>query len=275
MFPPFVACMLLVAIHGYFGLHVIARGVIFVDLALAQMAALGATVGILFHIAPDSNTAHLFAVGAVAFGAAILAATRTKEKTRVPQEAIIGIVYVVASAAALLVADKAPRGADVIKDILVGSVLWITWPVILKDAIAYALIGAVLFAFHRRFWTISFKPAEAKQQGWKVRWWDFLFYLLFGLTVTFSVPIAGVLLVFTFLVTPAVIASMFAERPTSMMAVAWGSGMVSCTLGLWLSYAWDLPTGPLVVCTFGAVLLAAWLLHRLVHRGTGRLTGPD
>ncbi|MFI5208242.1 MAG: metal ABC transporter permease [Gemmatimonadales bacterium] len=264
MFPPFVAAMLLVAIHGYFGLHVIARGVIFVDLALAQMAALGATTGLLFRIAPDSQEAHFFAIGAVATGAAILAATRTKERTHVPQEAIIGIVYVVASAAAILVADRAPRGADVIKDILVGSLLWITWPTILKDAIAYAIIGAVLFAFRRRFWTISFSPDEAKGLGWRVRWWDFLFYLLFGMTVTFSVPIAGVLLVFTFLVVPAVVAFLFAERPIPMMAIAWTMGTFSCTLGLALSYAWDLPTGPLVVCTFGAVLFLTWAVRRLV-----------
>ena len=266
MLPPFVACMLLVAIHGYFGLHVIARGVIFVDLALAQMAALGATAGLLFDIAPGSRITQLFSLGAVATGAAIFAATRTRTHTsRVPHEAIIGIVYVVASAAAILVADKAPRGADVIKDILVGSLLWITWPTILKDAIAYAAIGAFLYALRHRFWTISFEPARAEAEGWRVKWWDFLFYLAFGVTVTFSVPIAGVLLVFTFLVVPAVTAFLFAERPGPMMAIAWTTGMLACTLGLALSYAYDLPTGPLVVCTFGFTLLTAALVRRAVR----------
>lgn len=265
MLPPFVACMMLVAIHGYFGLHVIARGVIFVDLALAQMAALGATTGLLFGIAPDSRLAHIFAVGAVAGGAAILAATRTRHKTRVPQEAIIGIVYVAASAAAILVADKAPRGADVIKDILVGTLLWITWPTIIRDAVAYAVIGVFLFVLHRRLWAISFDPDHDTTRSLRVRWWDFVFYLLFGMTVTFSVPIAGVLLVFTFLVVPAVMAFMFAEQPGRMMLVAWTTGMLACTLGLWLSYAYDLPTGPLIVCTFGTVLLAAAIVRRLIH----------
>jgi zinc/manganese transport system permease protein len=267
MLPPFVACMMLVAIHGYFGLHVIARGVIFVDLALAQMAALGATTGLLFNIMPDSRLAHGFAIGAVAAGAAILAATRVHHRTRVPQEAIIGIVYVVASAAAILVADKAPRGADVIKDILVGTLLWITWPTILRDAVAYALIGAALFALHRRLWAISFTPQEAGTRALRVRWWDFLFYLLFGITVTFSVPIAGVLLVFTFLVVPAVMAFMFAERPSAMMGIAWLTGMLACTSGLALSFVYDLPTGPLVVCTFGAVLLGAALVRKIL-KGT-------
>lgn len=261
MLAPFVACLLLVAIHGYFGLHVIARGVIFVDLALAQMAALGATTGLLFRIAPESGVAHLVAVGATVMGAAILAATRTKKKTRVPQEAIIGIVYVVASAAAMVIADKAPRGAELIKDSLIGAILWVTWPVILKDAIAYAVIGAALLAFRSRFEAISFDPEGARERGLRVRWWDFLFYSLFGLTVTFSVPIAGVLLVFTFLVVPAVTAFLFFQPPARPMPFfAWGTGMVACTVGLGTSYALDLPTGPVIVCTFGLLLFVAWLV---------------
>jgi zinc/manganese transport system permease protein len=265
MLPPFVACMMLVAIHGYFGLHVIARGVIFVDLALAQMAALGATTGLLFGIAPDSRLAHGFAIAAVAAGAAILAATRTAHKTRVPQEAIIGIVYVAASAAAILVADKAPRGADVIKEILVGTLLWITWPTIFRDAVAYGVLGVLLFLLHQRLWTISFDHDNGGARNLRVRWWDFVFYLLFGITVTFSVPIAGVLLVFTFLVVPAVMAFMFAERPARMMLIAWTTGMLACTLGLVLSYFYDLPTGPTIVCTFGTVLLGAAVVRRLLR----------
>lgn len=265
MLPPFVACMMLVAIHGYFGLHVIARGVIFVDLALAQMAALGATTGLLFGIAPDSRLAHGFAIAAVAAGAAILAATRTAHKTRVPQEAIIGIVYVAASAAAILVADKAPRGADVIKEILVGTLLWITWPTIVRDAVAYGVLGVLLALLHRRLWVISFDHESSAASSMRVRLWDFVFYLLFGITVTFSVPIAGVLLVFTFLVVPAVMAFMFAERPAPMMLIAWTTGMLACTLGLVLSYSYDLPTGPTIVCTFGTVLLGAAAVRRLLR----------
>ena len=267
MAAPFVVCLLLVAIHGYFGLHVIARGVIFVDLALAQMAALGATAGLLLHIAPDSVAAQLLAVAATGVGAAIFAVTRTMRVQRVPHEAIIGIVYVVGSAAAMLIADQAPRGAEHIKDALVGTILWVTWPTVLKDAIAYGVIGILLVIFRRRFEMISFDPAGAARQGLRVRAWDFLFYLLFGVTVTFSVPIAGVLLVFTFLVVPAVIAFLFFKPPALPMPfLAWAAGALACTLGLWVSYASDLPTGPVIVCTFGAVLLLAavvkWLFFR-------------
>jgi zinc/manganese transport system permease protein len=275
MLPPFVACMLLVAIHGYFGLHVIARGVIFVDLAMAQIAALGATTGLLFHLSADSTPAHLFALGAIAVGAAVLALTRTRARSRVPHEAIIGIVYVVAAAAALLIADQAPRGADAVKDILVGSILWVTWPTIVKDAIAYAALGVFLYALRHRFETISFDPDEAARLGWNIRLWDFLFYLAFGVTVTFSVPIAGVLLVFSFLVVPALTAFLFRERPSASMAfIAWGTGMVACTLGLAVSYAADLPTGPLIVCSFGVVLILAAAARRLFHRRLREVSPP-
>jgi zinc/manganese transport system permease protein len=264
MLPPFVACMILVAIHSYLGLHVIAREVIFVDLSLAQMAALGTTTGILAGVAPDSQTAHIFALLFVIVGAAVFAATRTKNHGRVPQEAIIGIVYVVASAAAILVADKAPRGADVIKDILVGSILWVTWPTIGKLALAYLVLGALLFVGRRRFETISFEPAVAEQRGWNIRWWDFLFYSIFGVVITFSVPLGGVLMVFSFLVVPAVTAFLFTRRPGLLTVLSWSTGAVASAAGLAVSYKYDLPTGPLVVCTFGLVLLLAAAVRHFV-----------
>jgi zinc/manganese transport system permease protein len=265
MLPPFVACMLLVAIHSYLGLHVISREVIFVDLSLAQMAALGTTSGLLLGIAPSSIQAQLLAFAFTAAGAAIFAATRT-EHGRVPQEAIIGIVYVVASAAALLVADKAPRGADAIKDVMVGTILWVTWPAIGRLAVAYAVLGTILFFLRRRFETISFEPAIAAARGWRLRWWDFWFYLLFGTVITFSVPLGGVLLVFSFLVVPAVTAFLFTRRPLALTAIAFTTGSVASAIGLAISYKADLPTGPTIVCSYGLVLLLAGIFRRLFMR---------
>lgn len=263
MLPPFVACMVLVAIHSYLGLHIIAREVIFVDLSLAQMAALGTVVALLVGVAPDSRTAYFFALGFTAVGAALFALTRTSGKGRVPQEAIIGIVYVVASAAAILAADKAPRGADAIKDILVGSLIWVTWPTIVRLAVAYAVLGVFHFVLRKRFLTISFHPEEAERQGWQVRWWDFWFYLSFGVVITFSVPVGGVLMVFTFLVVPAAIAFLFTRDLRKLSYIAWGSGALASFLGLWLSYKYDLPTGPLIVCTYGVLLAVAGVLRKL------------
>lgn len=265
MLPPFVACMVLVAIHSYLGLHVIAREVIFVDLSLAQMAALGSTFGLLLHVAPDSLPAHLLAIAFTAIGAALFAATRTRGRGRVPQEAIIGIVYVVASAAVLLIADKAPRGEDVVKDILVGSILWVTWPTIGKLAAAYLAIGAFLFVLRRRFETVSFEPKRAEAQRWSIRWWDFWFYLAFGIVITFSVPIGGVLMVFSFLVVPAVTAFLFTRRPRVLTLISWATGALASAVGLAVSYTYDLPTGPVVVCTFGLILLLAGAASRLVR----------
>jgi zinc/manganese transport system permease protein len=264
MGPPFVACMILVAIHSYLGLHVIAREVIFVDLSLAQMAALGVTAGLLLGIDPGSTSSQLMAFGFVILGAAMFAWTRTSGKGRVPQEAIIGIVYVVASAAALLMADKAPRGADAIKDVLVGTILWVTWPTILRLAAAYAVLGIALFVLRTRFETISFHEHDAEAKGWSLRWWDFWFYLIFGAVITFSVPLGGVLLVFSFLVVPAVTAFLFTRSPGKLTLIAWSTGAVASALGLWLSYHFDLPTGPTIVCSYGAVLMGAGVVRRLV-----------
>jgi zinc/manganese transport system permease protein len=259
--PPLVACLVIVAIHSYLGLHVIAREVIFVDLSLAQMAALGSSVAILAGSQPDSPTAFVYALGFTTLGAAVFALTRTSHKGAVPQEAIIGIVYVMASAAAILVADRTPRGGEAIKDILVGSLLWVNWPTILRLALVYAVVGVFHWVLRRRFLTISFSPETAVAGGWRVRWWDFLFYLSFGIVITFSVPIAGVLLVFSFLVVPAAVAFQFTRRQGKLALISWLAGAPASAGGLWISFEYDLPTGPIVVCMFGVVLLGAYLLR--------------
>src|SRR6266702_537425 len=264
MIPPFVACMVLVAMLSYLGLHVIAREVIFVDLSLAQMAALGGLSALLIHVEADSTWAYVFALFATAVGALLFALTRTspREGRRVPQEAFIGIVYVVASAAAVLVANQVPGGGEAVEKTLVGSLLWVTWPTIRKLAIAYAALGVFHYALRRRFLTISFHPQEAEAQGWKIRWWDFVFYLSFGVVITLAVPIAGVLMVFSFLVVPAVIANLFTADKRQLTIIAWSSGALASILGLWLSYTKDLPTGPLVVCMYGLLLILAALVRR-------------
>ncbi|MGE5801254.1 MAG: metal ABC transporter permease [Gemmatimonadota bacterium] len=263
MLPPFVACMILVAMLSYLGLHVIAREVIFVDLSLAQMAALGSLSALLFHVAPESPTTYVFALLATAIGAFLFALTRTSGKTsRVPQEAFIGIVYVVASAAAVLVANKVPGGGEAVEKTLVGSLLWVTWQTIIRLAVAYAALGVFHYALRRRFLTISFHADQAEAQGWKIRLWDFLFYLSFGVVITLAVPIAGVLMVFSFLVVPAVIANLFTADKQRLTFIAWSSGALASILGLWLSYTKDLPTGPLIVCMYGLLLVVAAVLRR-------------
>jgi zinc/manganese transport system permease protein len=266
MIPPFVACMVFVAMLGYLGVHIIARGVIFVDLALAQMAALGGTTALLMGFTGGSPGGYAFAFGFSTLGALVFAITRTTHgKPRVPHEAIIGIVYVVASAATLLVADKAPHGAETIKEALAGTILWVTWPQIARLALVYVVIGGFHWLLRRRFFTLSLEEATALAEGWRVRWWDFLFYFSFGVAITLAVPIAGVLLVFTFLVVPAAIAFLFTRNVRPLIAVSWLSAAVASAAGLAVSFRFDLPTGPVIVCAFGMVLLAAGVARGLVR----------
>lgn len=263
MAAPFVACLLLVAMFAYLGIHIIAREVIFVDLALAQMAALGSTSALLFHVRPDSTLGYGAALGATVLGAFIFAMTRTsRARRRVPQEAIIGIVFVVASATTILVADRTPTGAHLIKEALVGSILWVNWSTIPGLLAVFLLVGLFHWWLRRRFFTISLDPDAATGLGWRTRRWDFLFYASFGVAITVAVPLAGVLLVFTFLVVPAAIAFLFTRRPAPLLAISWTSAAIACAAGLLLSFKLDLPTGPLIVCSFAVVLLLAGVAAR-------------
>ena len=271
---PLIALVVLPAALVYFGLHVVGRGIIFVDLALAQIAALGIATAVL--MGADAEHGTLPQVLAVAFtiaGAALFSLTRFRHP-RVPHEAIIGIVYVAASAAAILVADKAPRGAEALHDVLEGSIIWITWPTIIKKGAAYAALGLIHFLLRKQFLKISFHPDEAEREGWHIRAWDFLFYVSFGVAVTMSVPVAGVLLVFTMLVVPAVVAFLFSRDIKKMVLISWGTGALASLLGLYISYVGNFPTGPLIVCMYALVLLGAGLLRKFGFGDNGATPNP-
>jgi zinc/manganese transport system permease protein len=256
MAAPFAACLILVGIHGYLGLHVLLRQVIFVDLALAQIAALGAVVALILGHAPGTGASFAYSLGATVLGALIFSLTRARHHdSKVPQEALIGITYVIASAAAILVADRAPEGAEHIKELLAGSILWVTWPVVVKDLIIYAAVGLFHYICRRKCILISEDPDRAYREGLNVRLWDFLFYLSFGVIITLSVEIAGVLMVFSYLVAPAIIALGSSNRWGTRVAVAWGTGFLASALGLIASYEVDFPSGPAIVCALGVFLL--------------------
>lgn len=256
---PFAACVVLVLILGYLGLHVLLRKVIFVDLALAQIAALGVVIAFYFGYPPGSSHSFAFALGAATLGAAIFSWTRMRHE-QVPQEALIGITFVVASAASILVADRAPEGAEHIKDLLAGTVLWVSWTRVSQDLLLCALVAIVHFLFRRRFVQISENPEAAFAAGLKVRWWDFLFYLSFGLVITTAVETAGVLMVFAYLVGPSIIALASFRSWSARLVAAWSVGILASAAGLAASYRWDLPSGPAIVVTIGLllVLFAAW-----------------
>jgi zinc/manganese transport system permease protein len=259
---PFAECLMLVAIHTYLGIHVLKRHVIFVDLALAQIAALGTTVGFLFGILPESSAALLFSMAFTFVGAAVFAFTRVRG-AKVPQEAVIGLVYAITCAIAVLVVQKT-TGAEHLQDILVGSLLWIKWSDVGITTLAYLAIAVIHFFFRRQFFTISENPEEAYKKGLAVRGWDFLFYLTFGFVITFSTRVAGVLLVFVFLVAPAIMAFLITNRIRLQLLIGWAMGTVVTVVGLYLSYLIDLPSGPSVVAFYGlALIVGATALYLL------------
>jgi zinc/manganese transport system permease protein len=264
---PLLACISIAGIHAYLGFHVVERGVIFVDLAMAQVAALGATVGFLVGHDLHSPAATYFSVGSVVVGAAVLALLKA-EKRRIPQEAFIGIVYAVAAAAAILIVDRTPEGAEHIKFMLVGNLLSATPEEVLHSTLLYLAVGVLHFVWRRPFFAISQGRADAMSSR-AVKGWDFLFYATFGLVVTQSVAIAGVLLVFSYLIVPSVIAMLLADGAGVRLAVGWAVGIAVSVLGMLASYQFDLPTGATVVTTFGIALAAALVGHRLLGSAAG------
>ncbi len=267
---PFVISLVLTGIHAYLGVHVVERGVIFVDLALAQIAALGATVAILIEVNPHGSGSYWVSLGFTFLGAAIFALVRMR-RAHIPQEAFIGIAYVVASAAAILVTSKAIGETEHLKHMLVGNILAVSWPEVGHTALLYGAVGLFHYIFRKNFLLISMNPAAAEAKGVSIRLWDFLFYASFGFVVTTAVAIAGVLLVFCYLIVPSVGAMLFADRIGPRLAIGWTMGTVVSGLGVYLSLVLDLPTGATIVCTFGGVLVLMFLLHFvLYHRQSGR-----
>ena len=261
MLCPFLACVILTGIHAYLGVHVIEREVIFVDLALAQIAALGSTVGFLCGFGLHSQEGYLISLGFTLLGAAIFAASRFRRPV-VPQEAIIGISYAVAAAASVLILSRAADGGEELKALMVGHLLFVDWSEIAKILCIYSLIAVIHLWGRRRFILISTDPETAFTSGMNVRMWDFLFYATFGVVVTSSVEIAGVLLVFSLLIVPAVCGVLLASSFRGRLCIGWVTGVICSMLGIWVSYRFDLPTGAAVVCIFGCAPPLAALIRQ-------------
>lgn len=259
MILPAAACFILAGIHAYLGIHVLERKVIFVDLALAQISAFGYAVAYLYGFEPQSLHAYACSLVFTFVGAALFALSRLK-KSKQPQEAFIGVIFVVFSAAAILVLDKAPHGAEYIKDLLEGNIVWVLGHEVAKIAVIYGVIAAIHVLFQKPFFLITFHPEEAEQSGLHVRLWDFLFYVTFGFVVTSSVQLAGVLMVFTFLIVPSLISSLFFDRFRTRLIFGWGLSVVLSVLGLMLSY--DRPSGPMIICLMGVALPIAVVIKQ-------------
>jgi zinc/manganese transport system permease protein len=265
MWVPFLMCLVLTGIHAYLGFHVIAREVVFVDIALAQIAALGATAAFLFGYELETWESYAFGLTFTILGALVLALTRSRER-RVSQEAVIGVVYAVSSAAAVLLADRSPHGAEHLRGMLVGSILSVRGAAVLKVAVLYGVIGIFHWLCRRPFFLISTDPGAAYGEGWRVRAWDFLFYASFGVVVTSSVRIAGVLLVFSYLIVPALAGILWGGGIGARLLIGWAFGTAVSVIAMVGSAVLDLPTGATVVCAFGVTLAALGVFVKLTGR---------
>ncbi len=235
-------CLILVGIHCYLGLHILARGVIFVDLALAQVAALGTTLAYLLGHDHADTAAYFISLGTTLI-AALFFALSNRYKHKVSQEAIIGIMYAFASAAVVLTVDKMSHGAEHIKYALVGQLLWVTWGEVGRVFLIYSGVSLIHFACRKQLMAVSF----GKKASW---FWDFVFYALFGVIITSSVHVAGVLLVFAFLIVPSLLGQTFFSSTKARLIFGWSVGFILCFIGMILSYALDMPAGALIVVLF-------------------------
>ena len=260
---PITAALVIAGIHAYLGLHVVERGVIFVDLSLAQIASLGATIAVTVPALggePNSPGVYWMSLAFTIVGALIFAMVKG-HKANIPQEAIIGISYAVASAAVIVVMSKAPGESEHLRDMLVGNILSVQWREVWITAALYAGIGAFHYACRKKFIEISTDPAGAAARGVPVRLWDFLFYASFGFVVTRSVAIAGVLLVFCYLIVPSVGGMLFSRGIGARLAIGWAMAGAVSFLGMYFSVLLDLPTGATIVCTFGLALILMALVR--------------
>jgi zinc/manganese transport system permease protein len=253
---PSAACVLLPWLLVYLGLHVVQRGIIFIDIAMAQMASLGICLGVLLGYEPESIFSYALGLGVTLIGAAIFSVS-AKRSSQVPQEAIIGIAYVVAAAAAVLLLSRSAHGNEEIRNMLVGDITVVSAAEVWKCFVVFVAVGVIHFLLRKNFVLVSFQREEAYRRGWKVRWWDFFFYATFGVVVTVFVRVAGVLLVFSYLIVPAVCAITLVRSNFARLLLGWGISLVGGIVGLFVSYWGDFPSGAAIVCTFGALLIFA------------------
>ena len=272
MIAPFIVCILLIGINVYFGIHVIKREIIFIDIALAQIAALGGTIAEIIHSLEADHAGHshdehslmgyLFAIAFTTLAAAMFTILKSK-KLPIPLESLIGIAYAVAATGAVILLDKAAGGDVHVHEMVAGSILWVTWGQILELFIVFTIVGLFHYLFRNKFISLSDFYNEENKNGNYSFLWDFLFYVSFGIAVVHSVQIGGILTIFAFLIIPAGISALFAQSWRSRILIGWGLGTVVAVCGLYLSWMIDVPSGPTVILSLGIFLLLAILVKSL------------
>lgn len=266
LLPAFVLCALMIVTHTYLGLHVLARGIIFVDLALAQVAALGVSIAFLLGWDLHGIGAQLIALGSTLIAALLLAKLRdVRDKT--VREVIIGCLYIVATAISIVILSRSSQGMEELKTMFSGNVLWVRWEEIGLLFICYAVVATFHTLYFRRFFSLSFAQREGAKEPFI---WELLFFVSFALVITLAVNLAGVLMVFAFLIIPAFSASLLAKTFLARLLLGWAMAMIGSVVGLWLSFSEDLPTGAIIVAVLGTLpplaALLLWIRHVLAKK---------
>lgn len=265
LFYPFLGCVLLILIHAYFGIHILERGIIFVDLAMAQFIALG--IALAFLLGHEGSARNYYAVAFAVVGASILSMAR-RIKRIVNMEAFIGVLYIFSLAGSFLILDRTPHGLEEFKAILNGNILWVTPSDLLKTFILYAAIGLLHLVFRKKFFALSYEESNGP-------FWEFLFFLSFAFVLVSSVQLAGILQVFSFLVIPALIGRLFTRSPMKILIGGWGIGLAASMIGITFSYKLDLPTAPLIVASLSVAFFILLIFRIVWKRQTDSLTNTE
>jgi zinc/manganese transport system permease protein len=265
LFYPFLGCVLLILIHAYFGIHILERGIIFVDLAMAQFIALG--IALAFLMGHEGSERNYYAVAFALVGASVFSMARRIQRI-VNMEAFIGVLYIFSLAGSILILDRTPHGLEEFKAILNGNILWITSSDILKTFILYAAIGLLHLVFRKKFFALSYEESNGP-------FWEFLFFLSFAFVLVSSVQLAGILQVFSFLVIPALIGRLFTRSPMKILIGGWGIGLAASMVGITLSYKLDLPTAPLIVASLSVAFFILLVFRIVWKRRSDSLTNPE
>jgi len=265
LFYPFLGCVLLILIHAYFGIHILERGIIFVDLAMAQFIALG--IALAFLMGHEGSARNYYAVAFAVVGASVFSMARRIQRI-VNMEAFIGVLYIFSLAGSILILDRTPHGLEEFKSILNGNILWVTSSDILKTFLLYAAIGLLHLVFRKKFFALSYEESNGS-------FWEFLFFLSFAFVLVSSVQLAGILQVFSFLVIPALIGRLFTRSPMKILIGGWGIGLAASMIGITLSYKLDLPTAPLIVASLSVAFFILLVFRIVWKRRSDSLTNPE
>ena len=265
LFFPFLGCVLLILIHAYFGIHILERGIIFVDLAMAQFIALG--IALAFLMGHEGSARNYYAVAFAVVGASVFSMARRIQRI-VNMEAFIGVLYIFSLAGSILILDRTPHGLEEFKSILNGNILWVTSSDILKTFLLYAAIGLLHLVFRKKFFALSYEESNGS-------FWEFLFFLSFAFVLVSSVQLAGILQVFSFLVIPALIGRLFTRSPMKILIGGWGIGLAASMIGITFSYKLDLPTAPLIVASLSVAFFILLVFRIVWKRRSDSFTNPE